>query len=201
WGQVGDFVDAHVETGLASDVLEGDYFGAWAAEIDMVGDLEFIVARRSGPPLLLRNNGDGTFKALAAFGGVQGARAFVWADLDNDGAPDAAFLDAAGKLHVFANDRSGQFSSWPLPDNRGTFLALTAADVNGDGVLDIVALRGDGALVRISDQNGRQSWQVAELARTEDVATLAPGAVALYAEDLDNNGALDLVVAGAGDAR
>ena len=36
-----------------------------------------------------------------------------------DGAPDAALLDAAGKLHVFANDRSGQFSVWPVPDNLG----------------------------------------------------------------------------------
>src|SRR5260221_11895013 len=125
----------------------------------MDGDLDVILARRVGPPLMLRNNGDGTFTAVEVkeFVAIDGARAFVWADLDNDGAPDAVFLDATGKLHVFANDRSGHFSPWPLPDKLGPFIALAAADVNGDGVLDLIALRADGALVRISDQNNLQS--------------------------------------------
>src|SRR5262249_27769809 len=109
--------------------------------------------------------------------------------------PDAVFLDAAGKLHVFANDRSGQFSRWVLPDNLGTFLGLTAADVDRDGLFDIVALRTDGTLERIQDQEKRKSWQVAELAHWPGSKDLAPGSVLLWARDMDNNGALDLIVA------
>jgi hypothetical protein len=200
----GSFVDVTEKTTLAKSalpdkVLEGDYFGAWAADIDMDGDLDIIVACRTGAPLLLRNNGDGTFKARD-FVPVKDVRAFAWADLDNGGAPDAVFLDAAGKLHVFANDRAGQFSPWPLPENLGTFLAVTAADVNDDGVFDLVALRSDGTIVRISDQGKRKSWQIAELASWPGPRDAAPGTVALYAEDLDNNGALDLVVAGPREA-
>src|SRR5262249_24106686 len=108
---------------------------------------------------------------------------------------DAAFLDADGKLHVFANERAGQFSTWPLPKDLGTILALAAADVNDDGVFDLVALTTDGRLVRVSDQDKRKSWQVAELARVPASAKLPPG-VTLFAEDLDNNGAVDLIVAG-----
>jgi tetratricopeptide (TPR) repeat protein len=197
----GTFKDVGKATGLAPAILGGDYFGAWAADVEMDGDLDVIAARRSGPPLLLRNNRDGTFtppdpKERDPFPGVKDVRVFVWADLDKDGAPDAIFLDAAGKLHVFANERAGQFEPWPLPDNLGTFLAVTAADLNDDGVLDLVALRSDGMLVRISDKGQRKSWEVAELARGPSLTDAAPGTVALFVADLDNNGAADLVVAG-----
>jgi Tfp pilus assembly protein PilF len=191
----GTFADVTDKTDLPAELLTGDYYGAWAADIEMDGDLDVIVARRSGAPLVLRNNGDGTFKALEPFAGVRDVRAFVWGDFDNDGAPDAAFLDSAGKLHVFANDRSGQFSPWPLPDNQGTFLALAAADVNADGALDIVALGADGGCVRISDQNKRQSWEVVELVRWRGAIDYKPGDVELFLGDLDNNGAIDLVIA------
>jgi cytochrome c-type biogenesis protein CcmH/NrfG len=197
----GTFKDVTKTTGLADAILQGDYYGAWAADLDTDGDLDFIVARRAGPPLVLRNNGDGTFTAQERFTSVKGARAFVWADLDNDGMPDAAFLDAAGQLHVFANERAGQFEPWPLPANLGTFLALAAADVNDDGVLDLLAVKADGALMRVSDKDHRASWDVAELARGMVAKSAAPGTIRLFAEDLDNNGATDLVVAGPREAQ
>src|SRR5262249_17714333 len=59
----------------------------------------------------------------------------------------------------------------------------------------LVALTTDGRLVRVSDQDKRKSWQVAELAQLPASAKLPPG-VTLFAEDLDNNGAVDLIVAG-----
>ncbi len=192
----GAFADVTDKTTLPADILGGNYYGVWTADIEMDGDLDIIVARRAGAPLVLRNNGNGTFKAIEPFPGVQDVRAFVWADLDNDGAADAVFLDADGKLHVFANDRSSQFSRWPLPDNLGTVLAVTVADVNGDGVFDLVALQSNGVIVRISDQDRRQTWEVSELARWTVPANTAPGTIGLFAEDLDNNGALDLIVAG-----
>src|SRR5262249_25710318 len=130
----GSFADVTAQAGLAREVLEGNYYGAWAADVDMDGDLDIVVAPRSGRAVLLPNNRGRSFKLVDPFAGVSDVRAFVWADLDNDGASDGAFLDSAGKLHVFANDRSGQFSPWPVPENSGTFLALAAADINADGV-------------------------------------------------------------------
>src|SRR5262249_5560669 len=96
WQQLdGAYQDVSGKTGLSGDILNGDYCGAWAADIEADGDLDIIVARRTGPVLVLRNNRDGTFKALDTFAAVRDAREFVWADLDNDGFPDAVFLDAA----------------------------------------------------------------------------------------------------------
>jgi Tfp pilus assembly protein PilF len=197
-GKDGTFADVTAKTGLSTEVLGGDYFGAWAADVDADGDLDIILARRSGPPLLLRNNLDGTFTPLPVFSGVENVRAFAWLDLDQDGAADAVLLDARGRLHIFANERLGHFREWPIAAPAGTFLALAVADVNDDGALDIVALGRDGSLVRISDWNKRAGWNVAELARWEPLpAGLEPGAVRLLTADLDNNGVVDLVASSA----
>src|SRR5262249_271423 len=130
----GKFRDVTARTRLPDAMLEGDLYGAWAADYDMDGDLDIILAPRRGPALGVRNNRDESFRAVQPFAGLNAARAFVWADLDNDGAPDAAFLDDRGRLHVFANDRSGFFHARTVPEDLGKLLALTTADVNDDGV-------------------------------------------------------------------
>src|SRR5437868_8746972 len=124
----------------------------------MDGDLDIILAPRSGPVVVLRNNRDGTFKAVRPFAGVENVRAFTWADFDNDGAPDAAFLDDQGKLHVFSNERAAQFRRRATPDNLGRLVAITAADVAAAGAFDLLALRDDGALLRLTDKDKGQGW-------------------------------------------
>ncbi len=191
----GSFSDVTDRTGLAADVLNGDYYGAWAADLEMDGDLDIFLSLRSGPLVVLRNNRDGTFTAIKPLAGVESVRAFVWADFDNDGAPDVAFLDTKGKLHVFANERSGHFHRREVPDNLGRLLAITAADVIDGGAFDLLALREDGAILRLTDKDKGQGWEVAELVRWSNFKTDAvPGEVALLTADLDNNGALDVIV-------
>jgi cytochrome c-type biogenesis protein CcmH/NrfG len=201
-GKDGTFTDVTAKTGLDAAILSGDYVGAWAADIEMDGDLDIILAPRAGPPLVLRNNQDGTFKVLHLFPGVDGLRAFAWADFDNDGAPDAALLDAKGQVHVFANERSGQFRARVMPKDLGRLLALAAADVNDDGVFDLLALRTDGVIIRLSDQDQGQAWQTAEIARGASLPDrIAPGVARLLVADLDNNGMPDLVAASPRGAR
>jgi tetratricopeptide (TPR) repeat protein len=193
----GSFTDVTASTGLPPDVLGGDYAAAWTADVDMDGALDIILARSKGPPLLLRNNSEGTFTSRPIFPEVDGARSFAWADLDSDGAPDAALLDAVGQLHVYANDRSGRFREWPAGPPNDHFLALAVADTDGDGMLNLVALRADGALAQFSDRDRRSAWDARELAHWDSVPDAAkPGEVRLLAADLDNNGVLDLVVSG-----
>jgi tetratricopeptide (TPR) repeat protein len=198
----GKFTDATAKTGLDAATLTADYYGAWAADYDMDGDLDLIVAPRAGQPFVLKNNGDGTFKVVKPFPSVDGARAFAWADFDNDGVPDAAFLDAQGKPHIFANERAGQFTERALPEGLGKYLALAAADVNNDGVVSWIALRDDGVLQQFSDRDKGAGWNVTELARWPDFP--AGGEVDAYRllfADLDNNGCVDLIVAGPAGAR
>ncbi|MDB5310783.1 MAG: Tetratricopeptide repeat protein [Gemmataceae bacterium] len=196
-GNDGAFVDVTTKTKLPTDVLGGDYAAALAADVDLDGDLDIVLARRDGPPLLLRNNFDGTFTPRPIAPEVTAARGFAWADFDHDGAPDLAVLDARGRVHVYANERSGQFRVWPSPVPDGPYLALAVGDADDDGVLDLVALRADGAVVRLSDRDKRARWEAVELGRWTGVQDRTePGTFRLLVADLDNNGVSDLVVSG-----
>jgi len=189
----GSFEDVSAQTKLPADVLGGSYHGAWAIDVDFDGDVDILLARRDGAPLLLRNNFDGTFTPAPIFPGVEKARVFVWLDLDNDGANDAALLDESGRLHVFMNQRSATFVRRAPPEAGQGYCALAVADVNDDGTLDLIALRLDGTLVRLSDVDKGNRWEVVELGKLNRELPLRPGAVRLIAADIDNNGAIDLV--------
>jgi tetratricopeptide (TPR) repeat protein len=196
-GEDGQFTDVTAKTNLDPETLTGDYFGAWAADIEMDGDLDIILAPRAGPPLVLRNNREGTFKVIKPFAGVESVRAFAWVDLDNDGAPEAVFLDAQGRLHIYTNERLGQFRERELPQGLGKYLALAVADVTDDGVFDLLALRDDGVVQWLSDKDKGKSWEVGELARWPAFpAGQEPGAFRLLTADLDNNGGIDLIATG-----
>lgn len=192
------FTDVTAKAALPTALVRGAYSGAWAADLEADGDLDLVLGSASGSPLALRNNGDGTWMPLRPFAGVSGLRAFAWADLDGDGDQEAALIDGAGALRVFTNERSGRFVARPVPADLGTQTAITVGDINSDGLFDLIVLRSDGAIVRVSDKEEGAAWETAEVARRDgqpDTATR------LFVADLDNNGAVDLVASGASGAR
>jgi len=188
------FSDVTTQTKLPKSVINARYTGAWAVDIEADGDLDIVLGASEGLPLVLRNNGDGTFLPIHPFTGIAGVRGFAWADLDGDGNPDAAIIDGSGRLHVFMNERQGQFRERALPAGLPLVKAIAVADANNDGVLDLLAVQDDGVILRISDKNEGQSWDTAEIARVPDAANNLAGDVRLHLADLDNNGALDLIL-------
>lgn len=190
------FTDVTTTTKLPASVVNFPYFGAWAADIEADGDLDIVIGSpQGGAPTVLRNNGDGSFLDVHPFNGVSGLDGFAWADLDADGDPDAALIDGTGKLHVFSNERQGQFRERSLPANLPTVRALNVADINSDGVLDLLVVQADGPIIRLSDKNEGQEWDSAEIVRvTNAPAFLQRGSCRLRVADLDNNGGLDLLL-------
>jgi Tfp pilus assembly protein PilF len=189
------FTDVTPQTGLSQSVTTARYTGAWSVDIEADGDLDIVLGSSEGAPVVLRNNGDGTFEVIHPFAGISGVRQFAWADLDGDGNPDAAIIDGSGRLHVFINERQGQFRERSVPGNLAIVKAIAVADANNDGVLDLLMVQADGAVVRISDKNEGQAWEVAEIARVPGAADYLAGEVRLRVADLDNNGAVDLYLA------
>ena len=188
------FTDVTAQSKLPKSVTDAAYTGAWAVDIEADGDLDIVLGVKSGVPTVLRNNGDGTFLAIHPFTGISGLSGLAWADFDGDGNPDAAIIDGAGRLHVFMNERQGQFRERPLPANISSVKAIAVADANNDGILDLLAVQSDGGILRISDKNEGESWETAEIAKVPDATHNLAGEVRLNIADIDNNGALDLIL-------
>jgi tetratricopeptide (TPR) repeat protein len=187
----GTFSDETARASGASSV-NLDATGAWAADVEMDGDLDVVIGVRSAPPVVLRNNGDGTWLPIQPFADVAGVRGFAWGDLDGDGDPDAALLGDGGQLQVLANLQAGQFQRLPGPKGGAAqVLAMAIGDINADGVLDLVSLDGAGAIRRASLGTG--GWSEASIATWPELGTGTPGPARLFLADLDNNGALDVV--------
>jgi hypothetical protein len=92
-------------------------------------------------PLLLRNQGSGTFQEVAAFPQELVARGAAYGDYDRDGDLDVLIATNHGPAYLFRNDRSG--------GNHWLQVKLTGTASNRDGM---------GAVVRVSSAGGRQ-WQ------------------------------------------
>jgi tetratricopeptide (TPR) repeat protein len=195
------FTDVTTQTKLPSAIVNGRYLGAWAVDIEADGDLDVVMGAKEGPPLVLRNNGDGTFTAIHPFAGVSGVQDFAWADFNGDGNPDAAIIDGSGRLHVFMNDRAGKFHEVALPGNLPHIKTVNVADASKNGVLDLLAVQEDGNIVRLADKltdsekNDGSDWDSAVIARVPQPQTNLSGEVRLRVADLDNNGAFDLFLA------
>ena len=190
------FVDVTSELGLPNGIVQRPYVAVWTADIDMEGDLDLVLATADGPPMVLRNNGDETFSEWPIFEEIRGLRDFVWADLDGDGDPDAGIVEASGRIAVVENRRS---RGYHIVDAGEGGAALTAADLNSDGILELVVLYRDGVIGRLQQAVGADPQETAELvmwdgAFSDSLDDEAFDALSrIYAMDIDNNGALDLI--------
>ena len=158
-------------------------------DFDSDGDLDLYVASPSGDRLL-RNNLDGTWTDVtaAALPERTASRAAAIADFDRDGDPDVARARAGGGLGLLDNRRGGRLAERPagLPST-GAVAEVAAGDVNGDGRPDLVWSGGESSFVALNKGDGTFL----------PAATLpSPGAPRLF--DFDNDGALDLLLAGPG---
>ncbi len=186
--------DVTARAGLPPSVVNGAYTAAWAVDVDLDGDLDLVLARSAGEPVVLRNNGDGTWKAISMFPGVSGVRALAWVDLDGDGDPDVVMIDGSGRLVLFDNERAGHYTRLAGPAGSDSVLALCVADADGNGTLDLVVLQADGALKRLSRKPDGSGWETAAIGRWASPPN--DGTARLLSADLDNNGAVDLIASG-----
>jgi tetratricopeptide (TPR) repeat protein len=184
------FTDVTAQTKLPPALLRAGYTGAWAIDMEADGDMDILLGAPQGSPVVFRNNGDGSFSPMQPFPGISGLRGFAWIDLDRDGNPDAVLIDGSGILHIFHNQRSGIFRELALPQNMPRVKAVTVADVSGTATLALVALEESGTLVAITPATPAEGWNIVPLGKAPRLAR----EVRLRAADLDNNGAVDLLI-------
>jgi len=199
---VGKFADATSEAGLI--VATGAVRQPVWIDFDNDRDLDLFVAFRDRANALYRND-RGKFTDIASTVGLADTRktvGAVWFDYDMDGDLDVAVANMDGDANgLFRNDH-GKFTDvaaaagveWggraPKDATNGT-VRLCAADVDGDGLLDLFAANygplgyfkniGHGRFTDVSKE-----WHIAIDSRYDSCAFA----------DYDNDGTLDLYVNG-----
>ena len=171
-------------------------------DIDHDGDLDLLLATDGGNRVN-RNNGDGTFTEMSAsYGLAGGGRAstdLVFADFDDDGRVDLFMVNGNGSSQLFRNSSDHRFEDITAKagiETRGGTAAAAAGDYDNDGFPDLLVIGRDGvpALFRNSG-DGTFSRDRRSLAALDEIRSLDACGTAFV--DYDNDGLLDVVVAGA----
>lgn len=120
--------------------------GVAAADLDGDGAVDLAVAWPSGPSLVLRGLGDGTFEAVDPVvlpdGALPGANGVAAADLDDDGHVDLVLATGADDPdQVLWNLSDFTFQREELPGQGGLSTTPSTFDADGDGDLDLVVGR------------------------------------------------------------
>jgi Tfp pilus assembly protein PilF len=194
----GTFLDVTAKAGVA-DVRGGRK--ALFVDLDHDGDLDLLLVA-NGQRTVYRNNLDGTFtEATAVFGlaGAGDARDAVFGDFDGDGRIDVFVTNEHGSDALLHNGGAERFSDVTATSglaSSGGSGAAAVGDYNNDGFLDLFVARMDGGEPTLWLNKGNGTFT---RDRRSSAALRAPrsttGLAATFV-DYDNDGWLDLVVAG-----
>ncbi len=190
------FTDVTNEIGLSNSIITQSYKSVWPLDVEMDGDLDLLLAVDEGRPTLLRNNGDGTFAEQYPFLNLENITEFLWADLDGDGAPEATYLTAEGDVSILTNERGGRFSE---PQSvLSNVAAITVADIDADGWFEVIAVSESGSFSTIK-YSQRTAEMIVDSFINDWNGDLDQNTTNLFSADLDNNGALDLILSTPGN--
>jgi Tfp pilus assembly protein PilF len=195
----GRFADVTSTAGVG----DADFgFAARFVDLDLEGDLDLFLANAGGSRVY-RNNGDGTFAELAEKMGLAAPKAkcrdAAFGDFDDDGDIDLFVANENASNGLYTNLRQGRFeditAASGLTSNGGAG-AVAAGDYNNDGYLDVFVTSRDGGEYRLYQNNGDGTFQ--KDARSKEMLGALRKVAGLDAEffDFDNDGFLDLLIAG-----
>ena len=140
----------------------------WPADIDTDGDLDLVLAPRDGHPLVLRNNGDGTFTARDPFAASRARAASPGPTWTAKACPTRPSWTRPGPSTCSSNLRGGDLPQpRHCPASYGHAVAIAAAEQSGDSLFDLLVLARDGAITRLSRNAAGGTWQGAALSRVE----------------------------------
>lgn len=177
-------------------------------DADHDGDLDLFVAFDSGGHDVLSNNGDRSFRSLRAERTLalsdRAGRNLVAADLDSDRDTDLLVVNAGG-VDVLFNDRLWDYTPMaasgspegPVTLAGSDLLALTAADANADGRVELYGVTSEGQLRRWT-RDGTSGWSNQTLA---SASVTADARVAMDVSDFNGDGTLDLLLVDASGFR
>ncbi len=160
----------------------------FAADLDGDGDMDALSASWNDDKIVwYENDGDQTFAAhtISSDGPVYAA------DVDGDG--DMDVLSASNADHTIAwyeNDGDANFTAQTIAtyDVPGWMASLCAADVDGDGDMDVLSADAECGIAWY-ENDGNENFT------THTITTSTRMAVSVFAADVDGDGDLDVLSA------
>jgi hypothetical protein len=185
-GTFGDF-SAFPSTGSTPSPNEpGDF--------DRDGNVDLALANTQSPSVsILLGGGDGTFLAPQVVVVSSAPRGLAVLDIDGDGDLDIASADrVASQISLLRNDGAGVFGNiTSFGSGDGGEWGLAAADMNDDGILDLVAGSGTGSGSTVWVYSGNGDGTFALL----DSRDIGASTWMLVLGDVDGDGDEDISVA------
>ena len=141
----GGFAPAR-DLGTASDRS----YAARLVDLDRDGDLDVVLSNdRPDPSLVYLNDGKGQFTVGSTFGKAEWpTRNASVADMNGDGLPDIIVANRYGKNpggnYVCLNRGAGRFDDQCQRFSQESATTITPADVNRDGLIDLIVPHRDG---------------------------------------------------------
>ncbi len=192
---LGVFTDVTQETGTGTSGGVAAIF----ADYDNDGHLDLFVARQGGGALF-HSRGDGTFQDVSRSAGIQDAPvsyAPLFLDADHDGDLDL-FLPSLGQNRLYRNNGDGSFlesaQRMAIAGQAGNHRDAAFGDFDDDAGLDLIVANEDAGAVLYHNMLEGRFENVTAASGLES----GTGVVALAVGDYNNDGFLDLFLAGAG---
>ena len=167
------------------------------ADFDLDGLQDILSKDSHGNPVLYKNNGDGTFTKVnnSNLSPVRGGTMAV-GDFNKDGYPDVAvsgWADEVSNDVCVINKNNGDGTANLNGSCKG---GVDWADVNGDGLIDIIYTgESNSSNVVVAVNNGNLSFSPKEIPENR----VARGGAAVSAFDYNGDGIIDLAVMGYND--
>jgi hypothetical protein len=202
----GTFDDRTDETGIVNPFGEatdpdGDsnFAGISAGDINNDGYLDLVFAVWDGTPIVLLNDGDGTFTDISASSNIGAEEYFpyqtIMHDFNGDGFLDIHAAVDRGADRLYINQGNNTFLDVAASagvDHDENEMGITLGDYDNDGDLDMYVTNIDGNLLYRNDSSGG-TVQFQELAVQAGVAEGDWGWGCAFM-DADNDGLVDLAV-------